>query len=85
MISTIILFAMIVAGLVGYLVFVNNGEFSGNQANQVMQNQNQAANQEHLSLAAYNVSSGLYANWISVEVYNSGGVPVDRHGSLHHQ
>ena len=74
--SVIILFAMIATALLGYIIFINNSSLVANQANQVRQNQNQAASQEHLSLSVYKVSGGSHNNWLWVEAYNTGGAPV---------
>ncbi len=74
--SAIILFAMIATALLGYIVFINNSNLLASQANQARQNQNQAGSQERLSLAVYRVSGGSHNNWLWVEAYNTGGVPV---------
>ena len=70
------LFAMIATALLGYIVLISNGSLLTGQANQTRQNQNQAASQEGLSLSVYRVSGGSHNNWLWVEAYNTGGVPV---------
>ena len=70
------LFAMIATALLGYIVFINNSNLLAGQANQARQNQNQGASQESLSLSVYKVSGGSHNNWLWVEAYNTGGVPV---------
>ncbi len=75
-IGAMILFAMIFTVGSSFFLLVNQYKHSVDQANAGRLSSMQEESLENLSLAVYRVSGGSHNNWLWVEAYNTGGVPV---------
>jgi len=72
----LVIFGLIFGVGLSYLLYENQLSLTSSKAQVGDQQAASQASQEVLNLAAYHVSGGPHANWLYVEAYDGGGVPV---------
>ena len=75
-VGAVILFAMVFTIGSSFFLTVNQYKHTVDQANAGRLSSMQETALENLSLSVYKVSGGSHNNWLWVEAYNTGGVPV---------
>jgi len=76
LIVALVVFALVFTSGLTYYMYESNLSLISAQALANNEAKLSQANAEHLNLAAYQASSATYHNWLYLEAYNAGGVPV---------